>query len=268
MLLSSLIRKVIMLWHLLLYRLNSRHKNGHGIHSPFAFDLISKVIFDRNIYREYNLIEKIRTELMESKDYIETEEAGAGSVYFRKKIRKISEITRISSVNSKYGRLLFRMVRYYKPETIVEFGTSLGLSTIYMAAGNSSSTIYTIEKSKNSSSFAQSLFNHYNFKNINLLTKDFNEILTSNADNLQIPSFVFIDGDHHYNTTIKYFEFYINRIQEGILIFDDIQWSSEMRKAWKKIAADPRSNVTIDLFFMGIVIKRAGITSKNYCVRF
>jgi predicted O-methyltransferase YrrM len=268
MLLQNIVSKIELLRHYLIYLFRSRHWKGHGVHSPFAYELISKVIFDSHHYMEYDLIDDIRTKLQKSNEYINIEEIGAGSLYFINGKRKVSDIIRKSSVSPKYGRLLFRMVKFFKPTSIIEFGTSLGISSIFLAMGNDSSTLFTVEKSNERISFAASLFEKYKIKNIELIKEDFDEVLTGKTGSIPTTDFIFIDGNHTFEATIRYFEFFASRMSEGIIVFDDIKWSSGMRKAWKTIVASPESHVTIDLFYVGIVIRHRDITHNNYIVRF
>jgi predicted O-methyltransferase YrrM len=250
------------------YLMNAKHRKGHGIHSPFLYELISKVIFDKKHYHEYELFNAIRGELIHSQYFIEIEDFGAKSINFHKKKRRIADMVQKSSVNSKFGKLLFRLVHYYKPDVVVELGTSLGLSAIYMAAANNQATLLTIEGDEGLCTFAEHLFEKHNIKNIIILHGSFDDMLNKIANEYSCPQFVFIDGDHNYDATMKYYEHFINVMEEGIIVFDDINWSPGMRKAWHRIKNSTHVHATIDLFFMGIVIKRKMITQTHYCVRF
>jgi hypothetical protein len=55
----------------------------------------------------------------------------------------------------------------------------------------------------------------------------------------------------------------------AILIFDDVHWSEEMEKAWEEIQRDPRVYMTIDLFFIGLVVMRDEFKVKqHFSIRF
>ena len=46
---------------------------------------------------------------------------------------------------------------------------------------------------------------------------------------------VFIDGNHRYEATLKYFELLKNNLSDkSIVVLDDIHWSSGMRRAWRR----------------------------------
>jgi predicted O-methyltransferase YrrM len=55
----------------------------------------------------------------------------------------------------KYGQLLFRMVKEYKPKTVLELGTSLGITTSYLAIANPDANVTTIEGSKEVAAIAE-----------------------------------------------------------------------------------------------------------------
>jgi len=258
---------LIFAWHYAGYLLKARHKKGQGIHSPFTYNLVTKVIFDNQHYEEYDLFRKIKNEFKRSQKIIIMDETGARSACFKKK-RSIAKMSKYSSVNSKFGKLLFRLVCYFKPEIIVELGTSLGISSVCMSVGNSQSSLYTIEANEELCSIANRLFEKYKIENVKVIQGCFDEILDKEIEKLSRPEFVFIDGNHTYENTIRYFEYFSKRMEDGIIVFDDINWSKGMRKAWRKIIGDPGADITIDLFFMGIVLKRKSVTPGHYCVRF
>ena len=54
----------------------------------------------------------------------------------------MSEIARNSPVPEKYGRLLANMAAEFGKPLIVEFGTSFGISTMYMASSCGETPVY------------------------------------------------------------------------------------------------------------------------------
>ena len=70
---------------------------------------------------------------------------GSRSELVKTNLRRVSDIARYSPVPGKYGKLLSNMAAEFGKPLIIEFGTSLGISTMYMAAACPDSAIYTIE---------------------------------------------------------------------------------------------------------------------------
>jgi len=249
------------------YLLKSKHRYGHGIHSPFVFEFVSKVMFDKQIYPEYQYFNELRGSLGKSREMLGASSLGAGSKNMPGSVM-VRDLAGLSSVKPKFGKLLFRMARHYHPETIIELGTSIGISTIYLAKGNSDSQVVTIEGDSNICNFARQLFKKQDVKNIKAINGNFDDYLSYFEKNYPAPEMVFIDGNHTYDATLKYYHHFRNSIRNGFLIIDDINWSQGMRKAWCEILANDDGIATVDLFFMGIIIIRSSITPGNYIVRF
>jgi predicted O-methyltransferase YrrM len=90
-----------------------------------------------------------------------------------------------------------------------------------------------------------------------LINGNFNDQLHVVLDKLDKIDFVFIDGNHEKNATIKYFNLLLSKSHEKtIMVFDDIHWSQGMNEAWNEIKKNEKVKISIDLFFMGIIIFR------------
>lgn len=247
------------------YLLFSSHRKGHGIHSPFVFDFIQNVLNDKTEYPEYKEIENLCRELKSSNDKVLLSSLGARP---SKEEKTISHIYRNSSVNKKYGRLLFRMVRYYKPEKVLELGTCLGVSALYMAKANATTNVVTIEGHTPYFNVAQRLFEKASANNIKPINSTFDEALPTLLKEKY--DCFFIDGNHTYTGTINYFRQCLNAANlNAILIFDDIYWSADMNRAWKEIVQNSNVPLTIDLFRFGLVFLNTNIYAKmHYRIRF
>jgi len=250
------------------YLITARHSKGSGIHSPFVYEFVSKVLFDDTDYPEYNFFREIRNELKNSEEILSIETLDAGSDKFKSGTQKVKDILNKSSVPPKFGKLLFRIAKYYNPSTIVELGTSIGMSTIYLAKGVPEARIATIEGNMHVCEFARIFFKKHQAANVKAINGQFDDYLPYFEKNYPIPGLVFIDGNHTYESTIKYFDHFSRMVKEGFLIFDDINWSPEMRQAWEEIKISSEAQVTIDLFSMGIVIHQKSITPGHFMIRF
>ncbi|MCF8368418.1 MAG: class I SAM-dependent methyltransferase [Bacteroidales bacterium] len=244
-------------------------KSKFDIHSPFLFDLVTKVLEDSRIYPEYEKIENLKKNLLKSEQTINVVDLGAGTSSGDKNTRSISSITKNSSKPFKLGRLLYRLSKYYAPEHIIELGTSMGLSTAYMAMGNPAAKVVTIEGCPNISKVAGENFKLLGIKNITLINGNFNEALPSVLDSGKKVDLAFIDGNHLKEPTIKYFEqFLANAVNDTCLIFDDIHWSDQMQEAWNHITNHKEVSLSIDLFFMGLVFLKKELSKEHFILRF
>jgi len=201
---------------------------------------------------------------------IEVEDYGAGSSLTSSTKRAIKNIAKSSLKNKKFGQLFFRVVKHYNPELIIELGTSLGVTTSYMAFGNPLSTVYTMEGAENIASVAERNFHKFNLNNITLTRGNFNETLPALLKTINRADLVFIDGNHLKAPTLQYFEWLLQKANEqSIFIFDDIHWSADMEEAWKEIQEHPAVTLTINLFFVGFVFFNKDFKAKqHFLIRF
>jgi predicted O-methyltransferase YrrM len=252
------------------YYFTASNGNGHGVHSPFVFNFITHVLKDKKEYASYKSIEAIRKGLLKNDKLIEVEDFGAGSTVMKSNERKIKDIARSSLKPKKFAQLLFRIAQYYKPATIVELGTSLGVTTAYLASGNPSAKIYTCEGAQSIATIAQQNFNELRLKNIELVQGNFSETLPKLLSKIHTTDLAFIDGNHRKQPTLDYFDQLLaHSTNETILIFDDIHWSEEMEAAWETIQKHPAVTLTIDLFFIGIVLINKNFKAKqSFSIRY
>lgn len=246
-----------------------RAQTKHDIHSPFVFNLLTTVIQNNKLYYLYGQIEKLRNELLNDPTEVQVADLGAGSAVLKTGTRKISDIARHSLKSAKYSQLLFRLVNHFKPNTILELGTSLGITTLYMAMANSQTRVLSIEGSEAIAQYAKRSFEKLDIKNIQLTVGNFDDVLQTRLNELKQVDLVFFDGNHRKEPTLHYFEqclHYANN--NSIFVFDDIHWSVEMEQAWECIKKHERVTLTIDLFFIGIVFFRKEQVKEHFVLKF
>lgn len=87
-----------------------RYRCGYGVHSPFAFELITCLIYEKTPYYAYQPL------AVEQKKHAAAHTKGW------------------NHETSRVNRLLFRLVNRYQPHTIVDAG-ALSASSLYLQAG-------------------------------------------------------------------------------------------------------------------------------------
>ena len=249
------------------YRLNSG--NEHDIHSPYLFEFYNNVICDESPFYVYEDIESVRAKLLLTDMEITIEDHGAGSKVNNSNTRKIKDIAKNTLKAPKYGQLLFRLVNHFKPKTIIELGSSLGISTLYLAAPNKNTKVITIEGCPNTAKVAQINFDKIGFENIELVNDTFDSFLPKHLAKTPNLDFVFFDGNHQKEATINYFNWCVEQANnETIFVFDDIHWSGGMTEAWEAIKKHPKVTSTIDLFFVGIVFFNSDLSKEDFVLKF
>ena len=247
------------------YKLFSRHRKGHGIHSPFCFDLV------QNVFRKKTQlpnVENLRKELLRDQRTIETNTAGAGSKISRKTRINVGKIVGKSSIKPKHGQLIYQLVKKFQPKTILELGTSLGLSTAYMSAANPDATITTVEAIEEKQKIAKAYHRAHNFSNILYRNDYFEHFLNETKEEVSF-DFIFLDGDHNYASSLKYFAMLKQYAHNNtILVIDDIHWSKGMEAAWKKIIDANEITLSVDLYQMGLIFFRKELSKEHQRIRY
>ncbi len=256
----------------MLYRYASfwwRSGNAHGLHSPFVFNLYCFIIHHEGHFLAYDAVENLREELLQDHRVLEVTDFGAGSHAGATRKRKISDIARTAAKPARLGQLLFRLANHFKPATILELGTSLGLTTGYLGLARTSAALYTFEGCPAIAAQARRNFRKLGLENVTLVEGNLDHTLAPTLAGLDQVDFVFFDGNHRLKPTLRYFEQCLTKAHEGsVFVFDDIYWSAEMAQAWKQIKEHPRVLLTIDLFYLGLVFFRTNQPKQHFSLRF
>lgn len=248
-----------------------RSGNEHAIHSPFLFELYTKVIRgNRDNNPDYNDLQALRKELLSSKREIEILDLGAGSRVNKSNIRQIRTIARNAEKPEKFGRLFYRLIKRLQPKNILELGTSLGLTTLYMSRANPEANIVSFEGCPQTAQIAQENFNKTNAKNIEVVIGNIDDTLPEKLRTMdQKLDYAYFDANHRYEPTVRYFEQCLPyATNDSLFIFDDIYWSDEMTQAWEHIKAHPDVTLTVDLFWIGLVFFRKEQEKEHFTLRF
>lgn len=244
-------------------------KNEHSIHSPFVFELYTKVI--RNVTNEpvFENIEAIRAQMKKSTQQIEVVDYGAGSRVSNSPRRKIATIAKNAQKTPKFSQLLFRLIQHFQPEVVFDLGTSLGITTLYEAKAAPKSRIYSFEGCPQTAQVASKNLESLQASGVELIIGNLDETLRNQAEKVSKIDFAFFDANHRYEPTVRYFAQCLEKTHEGsVFVFDDIHWSSEMEKAWIEIQAHPSVMLTIDLFYVGLVFFGNKQPKQHFVLRF
>lgn len=313
------------------HRLLAGHRNGYGIHSPFVYDLVRNVVFNKNRWDVPGRLREYHHKIRNADGSLQVRDLGAGSrlrgskgevtasrlrgsgkketgrgkketgngnvetsrgqdgIVRGKELagngkqvtengkgliadteRKISSIARRSSVTRQQGALLYRLAKWYRPAAVIEAGTGIGISTSYLAAGAGHAGVTTIEGSPAKFRFAQSHTDVAGSGGLEFLLGSFDAYFDGLVDKAPNRTLIFIDGDHRYVPTMQRISSILDKeeLSETMVILDDIYWSDEMERAWKASCVLPGVDISLDLFHMGILIRRPGISRQHFRINF
>ena len=239
----------------------------HDVHSPFVYEFYMELIKNEYAYGDFAELDNIRKELLANETTIEITDLGAGSKKLNSRKRVVKEIAKHGIAQQKQAEFLYRLLNKFQPNTIVELGTSIGLTTLFLSKAVPKAKIYTIEGCHNLHQFSTTVFKNHNAENITSINGNFNYELPKLIQTIDTLDYLYIDGNHAYEPTIRYFNLALTKKNtNSIFVFDDIYWSREMQQAWKEISEHKDVRLSLDLFYFGIVFFRTENKNKEHFV--
>lgn len=243
-------------------------KSKHGVHSPFVFDFIEDVLQSNKKYYSFEAIELVRKLMLSETKSINITDFGAGSKKSKSTSRSVREIAKNSLKKAAYCEMLFKIANKTNANTILELGTSLGITTSYLGKSRRNARIYTLEGCPEIAKIATKNFSTLKLNNIKLIVGNFDTTLETVLKKEPLFDLIFIDGNHQKEPTLRYFNQLLPYTNEHtVMIFDDIHWSKEMEEAWTEIIKNEKLTVTIDVFEMGIVFFRKEQLKQHFVLR-
>lgn len=244
-------------------------RTRHGVHSPFVYELIDKVLRPQGDHAECAPIEEVRAALLRSTQTIRVNDLGAGSKVFDLPVRRVADIARTALRPPKHAAMLYRLARYFRPLDVLELGTSFGISTLYLAKGADEGRVTTIEGCPQTHRIATQHFEQLRQRNIVPVLGSFQRRLPEVLAGMEHLDLVFLDGHHAKEPTLDYFEQCLTKAHnDTVIVMDDIHWSRGMEEAWQAIKQHPRVTVTIDLYDMGLVFLRTEQAQEHFTLRY
>ncbi len=258
------------------FHLTAWNTGGEGVHSPYLFEWVRLIMSDKHRYYSWDAIEDCRRAMLVDKRELEFVDYGSGAekIKNRKSIRRVCDIARGSLTRMKYAQLLSRLVNWLgsqlgdrdKGLIIVELGTSLGVTTAYLAMPDSRNRVLTYEGCCAVVEVAKENWRKLGVNNIQCVVGEIDtSILSRELGRVDV---AFVDANHTCAGTREYFNVLANKVHEkSVIVIDDIHHSPEMECAWKDICADERVTSTMDLYQMGLVFFDKHYLHRNYKIR-
>jgi predicted O-methyltransferase YrrM len=245
--------------------------NRYRIHSPFLYSLIGEVVRKDRPVDGGEMIEQIRKECLESKETIRKTDYGKSSLERSSVTYDISikDIASASLTSPRHARRLSRLARYMKAERILEIGTSLGITSAYLALSSPGSRVITLEGCTELSRIARGYFSRLGLGNTELIEGRFEDTLGEALKKLGSADLVYIDGNHRKEALLDYFDRCVNYIHNNsVIVCDDIHASKEMEEAWELILQKPEVTVSLDFFYSGWVFFRKESSRQHFRLRY
>jgi len=243
----------------LMYLKRARHRRGHGIHSPFLFRLITTVVEDKQRYPEYGIYKELKNRALDLlNNYPEASLAKIFQHYYFSHSRKLYQKVELPN---RYAKVVFRLIREFKPSSILNYGPTLGVSLALMAMADRKVPVYQAVNDPEDEVFSRELLRDSGFSNIHFLQED--------ASNPVNPEFIMInypDRPEQLQLVVK--KYLEKPSDDGVLVIRGIHESKETQNIWQEVIASERVRVSLDLFAIGIVLFRKGLQKENFIHRF
>ena len=252
--------------------LTAWNTTGEGIHSPYLFELVRFILRDENSYYCFADIERRRELLLACEDELDVVDFGSAGCPEGMHIRRrVCDIARTHLESPKVGQLLFRLAVWMgqqekKPLEILELGTSLGITTAYLASAGSRNKVTTMEGSGAVLKVAQGVWRALRLENIQWQEGPIDSTLFDNAR--ACVDLAYVDANHTYEATMRYTDYLLQHLPEkGIIAIDDIHHSEDMERAWSELKADKRVTTSMDLYYAGLLFVDPHYLKRHYRVR-
>ncbi|MBL0310884.1 MAG: class I SAM-dependent methyltransferase [Bacteroidetes bacterium] len=253
------------------YRLKSfveyqwKAKTKYYLHSPFVYQFYQQIL-EGEYPEQLEGLRTLRRSLSDSDEEIAVIDFGTKT----SSLRKVADIERKVAVKEKYGLLLYRLASYFKPKTMLELGTSIGISSAYLKLARPDAMLVSLEGAPNLLTIASRNHSQLGVKNIEFIEGNFEETLPRFIEKTQQLDLVLFDGNHTQPATQSYFEQCLSRHHElSVFIFDDIHYSPEMNAAWESIKQHEDIRLTVDVFQFGICFfKKEKIAKEHFVLRY
>lgn len=207
-------------------------------------------------------IEQLRAELERSGETVEVVDYGAGAPDADRSQREmdrglvtsrtVGEVCRSSSEAPLWGRFLFVLVRELRPRACLEMGTCVGVSAAYHAAAlrlNGAGYLVTLEGAGSLAGIARQTLARLGLESVSEVREGrFADTLPGAIEAHRPFGLVFVDGHHDEQATLDYCAAVSPALgPDGVVVFDDIDWSPGMARAWSTLSSAPDVRLAVDM---------------------
>lgn len=215
----------------LLYKV--RHHRGHGVHSPFVFNLINKVIEEKSPYYAYLDIR-----------------------------REVNKIITPSLYVQKQNLLAFRLVNYFNAFNILELGSKFGVNTLSMLTFSKQAHCYCYEPDIQKKEIAEKILNNY-LSQVTFLNSPFDIKVNALFDA------IFIDLKHNSCIAKDNFDQVLALCSEKTFLFvDGIRENEKLNQIWSCLSDNERRTAKLDFFHFGILFFNKQVSRWDYQISF
>ncbi len=245
----------------LLYFKKARHRRGHGIHSPFLFNLITTVIENKRKVPEYKIFRQLKIESMQVLEKYSDQSPNKTYPHIFSHFTKPQKLYKKIELPLRYGKVVFRLIREFKPSSVIHYGPCLGVNLAVMALADQLIPAYQKIGVQEYEKFTMETLKDSSISNIYFLHE--NDLPAVH------PELIMINYPYAPQMTRKIVQNHLeNNGLNDVMILRGIHESKEMETIWQELIVNKNVRVSLDLFEIGIALFRAGLQKENFIHRF
>jgi predicted O-methyltransferase YrrM len=212
------------------------------VHSPFIYRLITHVIRERAGYYRLDEIESLRKTLCLNKGLIRYP-------------------------NSRTGALLFRLVVYFRSKHILQVGTSLGFSSLFLSSHRSELCCFALEPLAETAAVTQKICEHAGLTTVTVRAGHYANTLPGILHTMGTVDLLYLNGRYEQAERVQQiFTLCLPFLEDTAIIICEGLRQTSMRRFWKELRDHPKITATLDLFSLGIAFISPKLHKKNYVV--
>lgn len=209
-----------------------KHRKGYGVHSPFAYAVITEVIEERLPYYAYQRMRRI---------YVNN-----------------------SPIPFKVATLLFRLANRFRAHRILEIGCDTGYSILPMLMVDKRNEVTTVAGTHQRQETEQ----HLSLFKSTIGRIDYIESIDILADDY-VADMIVVNGAPAGMDPEPFVEWLKSHLQErGILFVRGIQPGHQLESFWDEVCECDQIEVTMDLYDFGLAIRQPRFYKQHYVVSF
>lgn len=218
---------------------------GFGIHSPFAFNFVLKVLRERSPYYAYDDIHASHWEAS----------------------RLATSKERRGLISFKYAKMIFRITNHFNPNSILQIGTSHGICSKALLSVTSTSHLYSYLGVGHHRKIYESVTSGLNhriskYEDINNAINDYNSTLTSPEKAFVIINHIDKGGNIILDTAS-------NAIKNGgVVIVCNINHSKHIKKLWTEIKSTMTHGMSFSNDKIGIIVGHKHLPLQHFSLWF
>lgn len=211
-----------------------RNKRGFGVHSPFAFNLITQVMRGKLPYGNVN-------QLDEAIEYV-CDKSG-------------------KHINKKKFHILCKIINHLQPKYVLEIGSYYGLSTIALAQSECKPQLSLLTHRKGDIEYLNHHMKSAHLSNIELL-----ESMPLSSEPKRF-DFIYLHGAVAGKTILETIQLARSiSTPNGVILIDRLTQSEEARNEWKEVLRSGVAQMIIDQKKRALIFLDTTLNRKNYFI--